>query len=245
VHRDIKPTNLMLSELGQVKVLDLGLGTLMEADSETSFETAAGRSVGSLDYMSPEQSIAADIDGRSDLFSLGCTMYHLLTGQVPFPGETVVECLTRRAAGKPVPVDDLRPGLPLRLVEVLAKLMANRPEHRFQTAAEAAEALQDVAQHGKTDPQPDRRPTARLAMHSSAAESHGSPSLLARSEWQLAPPLATPTSSPRSQSRLAALRAAWPSARASVVLLIVGFLIFIVGFALGHTSAIMWLRGEK
>ena len=82
-------------------------------------------------------------------------------------------------------------------------------------------------------------------MQSSAAEPHGSPVLFAGSESQLAPPLAAATASPRSQSRLAALRAAWPFARASVVLLIVGFLIFIVGFALGHTSAIMWLRGEK
>jgi serine/threonine-protein kinase len=235
----------MLGDLGQVKVLDLGLGALMEADSETSFATAAGHSVGSLDYMSPEQSIAGDVDGRSDLFSLGCTMYHLLTGRVPFPGETVVECLTRRAAGNPVPVNDLRPDLPAPLVEVLAKLMANRPEHRFQTAAEAAEALQDVAQLGEGNTQPGWRPTARVAIHSSTAEPHESPVLFAGSESQLASPVATPAPSLRSRFRLAALRAAWPFVRASVVLAIVGFLIFIVGFALGHTSAIMWLRGEK
>ena len=69
VHRDVKPTNLMLSEEGLVKVLDLGLGVLLEADSGTSFATAAGRCVGTLDYMSPEQTTASEIDGRSDLFA--------------------------------------------------------------------------------------------------------------------------------------------------------------------------------
>jgi serine/threonine-protein kinase len=242
VHRDVKPTNLILSADGQVKVLDLGLGALMEADSETSFATAAGHSVGTLNYMSPEQATASDVDGRSDLFSLGCTMYHLLTGRIPFPGETVVECLTRRARGDPVPITDLRPDLPPRLVGVLDRLMANRPEHRFQTAAEAAQALQAVARHGKADLRTDHRRSPRPATHSSAPESHASFALSTGSESRLAPPPATPGASPRSQSRLAATLAAYPFVRASLVRLIVGLLIFIVGFALGHASAIMLMR---
>ena len=90
VHRDIKPSNLLLSEDGRVKVLDLGLGMLMEADDvdQGSFATGDGMAVGTVDYMSPEQAIGREeLDGRSDLYSLGCAMYHLLTGQVPFPGE--------------------------------------------------------------------------------------------------------------------------------------------------------------
>ena len=83
-------------------------------------------------------------------------MYYLLTGQLAFPGETVVECLKRRASGNPVPITDLRPDLPPRLVEVLDKLMALRPEDRFQTAAEAAVALEAMAQNGKADPRPAR-----------------------------------------------------------------------------------------
>ena len=134
VHRDIKPTNLILSDEGQVKVLDLGLGALIESDSQISFATAAGHSVGTLRYMSPEQAKAGEVDGRSDLFSLGCTMYYLLSGKPAFPGETVVECLKRRANGHPIPITDLRPDLPPRLVEVLDKLLANRPEDRFQTS---------------------------------------------------------------------------------------------------------------
>ena len=244
IHRDVKPTNLILSEEGQVKVVDLGLGALMEADTETSFATAAGHSVGTLNYMSPEQAKASDVDGRSDLFNLGCTMYHLLTGQVPFPGETVVECLRRRALGNPVPITDLRPDLPPRLVGVLDKLMADRPEHRFQTAAEAAVALQAVARHGKAV-SPGRRPPPRPAMNESAPEPHASLALLTGSETPIASSCAPPGPSPSSHSRRTSPLAAWPIVGASLVLLIVGLVIFIVGFALGHASTNMLLRGGE
>ena len=95
VHRDIKPSNLLLTDDKQVKVLDLGLGVLMEADSSTSFATADGIAVGTVDYMSPEQACGREVDGRSDLFSLGCSMYHLMTGKLPFPGD-----IADRAAGQ-------------------------------------------------------------------------------------------------------------------------------------------------
>jgi eukaryotic-like serine/threonine-protein kinase len=242
VHRDVKPTNLILSQEGQVKVVDLGLGALLEADSQTSFATAAGHSVGTLSYMSPEQATASDVDGRSDLFNLGCTMYHLLTGQVPFPGETVVECLKRRALGNPVPITDLRPDLPPRLVGVLDKLMANRPEHRFQTAAEAAVALRAVARHGKAN-SPGRRPPPRPALNESAPEPHASLALFSGSETPTVSSSAPPGPSPSSHSRRLSPRAAWPIVGASLVLLIVGLVIFIVGFALGHASTNMLLRG--
>jgi eukaryotic-like serine/threonine-protein kinase len=145
VHRDVKPANLLLSEEGQIKVLDLGLSALLEADSEASFATADGRIVGTVNYMSPEQATALGLDGRSDLFSLGCTMYELLCGRSPFPGETIAECLALRITGRPVPIAEFRPDLSPRLVEVLLKLLARRPEDRFQTAAEAAQALRALA----------------------------------------------------------------------------------------------------
>jgi len=244
VHRDVKPTNLILSQEGQVKVLDLGLGALLEADSQTSFATAAGHSVGTLHYMSPEQTTASEVDCRSDLFSLGCTMYHLLTGQNPYPGETVVECLTRRARGAPVPITDLRPDLPPRLVEVLNQLMAFRPEDRFQTAAEAAMALQAVAQHGEA-PSPDRRPPPPPAMNVPAPEPHASLALSTGSESPIAPSCANPDPSLSTQSRLTSFLAGGPVVGASLLLLIAGLVIFIIGFALGQAFPNMLLRGGK
>lgn len=153
VHRDIKPSNLLLTEDKQIKVLDLGLGVLMEADSTTSFATADGIAVGTVDYMSPEQACGRDVDGRSDLYSLGCSIYHLVTGKVPFPGDSPIERMGKRISGRHVPVPDVRPDIPAAFVRVLDKLLASKPQDRFQTAAEAAEALQAL-----TRPKPRSAP---------------------------------------------------------------------------------------
>ncbi len=242
VHRDIKPTNLILSEEGQVKVLDLGLGALLEADSHTSFATAAGHSVGTLHYMSPEQATGSDVDRRSDLFSLGCTMYHLLTGQIPFPGQTVVECLKRRASGAPVSITDLLPDVPPRLVEVLDKLMAYRAEDRFQAASEAAMALQAVAQQSESA-SIDRRPPPRLAVDVSAPEPHPSVALHNGSASPIASSCAAPD--PCIQSRLTHLLSGGRIVGTSLLLLIVGLVIFIMGFALGQVFPNTLLRGGE
>jgi serine/threonine-protein kinase len=144
IHRDIKPSNLLLGADGRLRILDLGLGSSLEvADGEQGrFATADGMVAGTVDYMSPEQAVGqSKLDGRSDLYSLGCVMYHLLTGQVPFPSDSRVECLAQRIRGRPEPITAMRPDLPLGLVGVVDRLMANSPDDRFQTAAEAAEAL--------------------------------------------------------------------------------------------------------
>ncbi len=142
VHRDIKPSNLLLGEDKRIKVLDLGLGVLMEADLEATFATADGIAVGTIDYMSPEQACGKDVDGRSDLYSLGCAVYHLITGRLPFPGESPIERLGKRISGKPVPLADVLPDSPASLSRVMDRLLAHKPSDRFQTAAEVAEALQ-------------------------------------------------------------------------------------------------------
>ncbi len=144
VHRDIKPSNLLLTDDKQIKVLDLGLGVLMEADSSTSFATADGIAVGTVDYMSPEQACGREVDGRSDLFSLGCSMYHLMTGLLPYPGDSPIERMGKRIAGRPVPIIEAKPDIPPSLVRVLDKLLALKPQDRFQTAAEVADALQSL-----------------------------------------------------------------------------------------------------
>jgi hypothetical protein len=84
------------------------------------------------------------LDGRSDLYSLGCTMYHLISGQLPFKGESSMDCIVGRITGKAVPISQVRPGLPPRLVQALEKLMATSPDDRYQTADEAAAALRSL-----------------------------------------------------------------------------------------------------
>jgi serine/threonine protein kinase len=149
VHRDVKPSNLLVNEEKLVKVLDLGLGVLMEADNHATFATADGIAVGTVDYMSPEQACGKDLDGRSDLYSLGCSMYHLITGRHAFTGDNPIERLGKRINGSPVPITDLRPDLPPSLVAVLDKLMANKPQDRYQTGIEAAEALTALIRNRK------------------------------------------------------------------------------------------------
>ncbi len=144
VHRDVKPSNLLLGEDGRVRVLDLGLGILMLADVQSSFATADGIAVGTVDYMSPEQACGKDVDGRSDLYSLGCMMYHVISGLHVFPGESPIERLGRRINGVPTPLADLVPDLPRGLPAVMDRLLANRPRDRYQTGEEAADALETV-----------------------------------------------------------------------------------------------------
>jgi serine/threonine-protein kinase len=142
VHRDIKPSNMLLSQEGRIKVLDLGLGVLMQADSAATFATADGIAVGTVDYMSPEQACGRDIDGRSDIYGLGCAMYHLLTGKLPFPGTSPIERLGKRISGRHLSITEYIPDAPPGFVRVLDKMMAHKPHERFSSAAEAAEALQ-------------------------------------------------------------------------------------------------------
>jgi hypothetical protein len=108
--------------------------------------TTDGEVMGSPDYMAPEQAQeahAADI--RADLYSLGCTFYHLLTGQVPFPGGTLMEKLIRHKQSQPEPVEKLRPEVPAAIAKVVRRLMARRPEDRYQTPSELVAALDGAA----------------------------------------------------------------------------------------------------
>jgi serine/threonine protein kinase len=144
VHRDIKPSNILITDDRKIKVLDLGLGVLMEADDAATFATADGIAVGTVDYMSPEQACGREVDGRSDLYGLGCSMYHLITGKLPFPGVSPIERLGKRISGRHVPITEHIPDLPSQFVRVLDKLLAHKPHERYATAAEAADALQSL-----------------------------------------------------------------------------------------------------
>jgi serine/threonine protein kinase len=150
VHRDIKPHNLMLTKKGIVKVMDLGLArTVQGATSEAVTEgiSVTGNVLGTPDYMAPEQGLnSKKVDIRADIYSLGCTLYYLLTGQVPFPGETVTEKLIKHQLEEPPSIETVRADLPKGLAKVVQTMMAKKPEKRYQTPAEAAAALLPFAQ---------------------------------------------------------------------------------------------------
>ncbi len=149
VHRDIKPSNLMLTKAhgepsaGVVKILDLGLARLQVSDSTEGTDiTRAGVVIGTPEYLAPEQATdphTADI--RADLYSLGCTFYLLLTGQVPFPGGSALEKLFKHRLEEARPVEELRADIPPAVSAIVQKLMAKLPEDRFQSPSELVAAL--------------------------------------------------------------------------------------------------------
>ncbi len=140
IHRDIKPANILLSTTGTVKVADLGLA--LQAEAEDERVTREGTTVGTVDYMSPEQARNSRATSeRSDIYSLGCTFFFMLTGQPPFPGGDITEKLTRHfTASAPDPRKD-RPELSPEISAVVRKMMAKRPENRFGTYAELLDAF--------------------------------------------------------------------------------------------------------
>jgi eukaryotic-like serine/threonine-protein kinase len=147
IHRDIKPANLGLSaNFHTVKVLDVGLARRNRSNWNDSGLSQARRLIGSPDYASPEQVVdSRRVDPRADLYALGCSLYHMLAGRVPFPGGTPVAKAMKHLSESPTPIDELRADLPNGLSEVLARLMARRRTHRFRTAEDAAAALAPFA----------------------------------------------------------------------------------------------------
>uniref|UniRef100_A0A7C4QP07 non-specific serine/threonine protein kinase n=1 Tax=Schlesneria paludicola TaxID=360056 RepID=A0A7C4QP07_9PLAN len=142
VHRDIKPSNLLIRRDGVVKLTDLGLARSVDDSIETGI-TRAGTTVGTVDYMAPEQarsSQAADI--RSDIYSLGCTWYHMLTGGPPFPEGSLTNKLQAHATQPPPDPRLINPQVTEGLVAVLNRMMAKRPEDRYQTPAELLKDLE-------------------------------------------------------------------------------------------------------
>ncbi len=145
VHRDIKPGNLMLAKNGRVRVLDFGLARFA-SEAEADGLTPTGAIVGTPDYIAPEQALdprRADI--RSDIYSLGCTLYFLLTGRAPHPGGTALQKLLAHQDELPRLVTEFRADVPAGLVEVMNRMMAKNPNDRFATPAAAAEALAPFA----------------------------------------------------------------------------------------------------
>lgn len=150
IHRDIKPANLLVDERGVVKLLDLGLALF--SNSEMASLTIAHNEnvLGTADYLSPEQALNShQIDHRADIYSLGCTLYFLLTGHPPFPEGTLAQRISKHQNQMPEDVLKDRPDCPRDLADICIKMMQKKPQNRYQSAREVAAALSAwLVKHG-------------------------------------------------------------------------------------------------
>jgi serine/threonine protein kinase len=152
VHRDIKPANCLVDKHNVVKLLDLGLAKLTEDDQASLTMANEENVLGTADYLAPEQALNShQADSRSDIYSLGCTLYFLLTGSPPFPEGSISERLLKHQTARPDSIFKARPDAPPSLVEICETMMAKKPDERFQSAGEVSTNLKEwLADRGRT-----------------------------------------------------------------------------------------------
>lgn len=153
VHRDIKPSNLMLNRKGEVKILDLGLARFVAEQEPRTRLTLPFGGMGTPDYMAPEQGEdASTADIRADIYSLGCTLYYLLTGNVPYGGEQYKSLWRKQLAHRESPIPSLRddrPDAPPELQDILERMMAKRPEDRYAEPGQVVAVLSPLSDAGQ------------------------------------------------------------------------------------------------
>ena len=172
VHRDLKPANLMITDTGTFKIMDFGVARLDGA----AHLTQAGFTMGTPAYMAPEQLQGGTIDGRTDLYALGVVFYRLITGALPFGGDTPYEMAQSQLKDPPAPVARFRPDAPAWVHEVIARALAKNPAERFQSAHEFQEMLTDCLT-GRALPSKyrDDGATEQVALHSPKAPAGSGP----------------------------------------------------------------------
>jgi eukaryotic-like serine/threonine-protein kinase len=152
IHRDIKPENIMLRSDGYVKVLDFGLAKLIERETKSFFDledttaqqnpTAKGVILGTVNYMSPEQAKGANVDGRSDIFSLGVVIYEMITGRTPFAGDSIAETFANLINAEPASLSHLAMNVPDELQRIVSKTLRKDKGQRYQTMKDLLAELQ-------------------------------------------------------------------------------------------------------
>ncbi|MDP9342611.1 MAG: Stk1 family PASTA domain-containing Ser/Thr kinase [Actinomycetota bacterium] len=224
VHRDVKPGNVMITEQGDVKVVDFGIARA--ASGQTVTQTTS--ILGTASYLSPEQAEGKPVDGRSDIYSLGIVLYELLTGRVPFTGSSPVAVAYRHVTEEPVPPSAVRPGVPPALEAITLRALAKDPAQRYQSAELMRSDLEAVARAG--------------AAASATAVGEPDTERLDRDRTATLPPVVAPPTQPSPAGRPPARRRAWPFVLAAVAVLAIVALI-VVGLLGGNGGPIRHASG--
>ncbi len=164
VHRDVKPANLLLDDRGIVKILDMGLARIAQ-DEDASLTIAHEENVlGTADYLSPEQAVNSHkVDHRTDIYSLGCSLYYLLTGHPPFPEGSLAQRIAKHQSVMPDPIKKSRPNCPPSLQRICEKMIAKQPGDRYDTASEVAAELRAwMESRGKEPTHADEKPGSAI-----------------------------------------------------------------------------------
>ncbi len=228
IHRDIKPTNLLLDKQGTVKILDLGLAKFTDDRNDGLSKLQGSHIMGTVDFMSPEQADGSQaLDIRGDIYSLGATLYYLLTGgKVPFSANTLGAKMIAIQFQQPKAISEFRPEVDPLLEKIVSRMMAKDPAARFQTPKEAIAALQGwlkrsskKADTGDGPPSIRTRKTAASAAPMPATVPEG------KTDWHT-----------RARDWMRSKWFAW-TLRAAVLLLIVGGLAIVKPWNFGHKSS--------